>query len=305
VSAAVARAPEESGRLPAELFRQVRRIEIRTRRLVQDLFSGQYHSVFKGRGIEFAEVREYEPGDDVRAIDWNVTARRGHPYVKQFSEERELTIAFLVDASASERFGSRGRALRELAAEMSAVLAFSALLNNDRVGLIVVTDRVERTVPPRKGRTHVLRVVREILFHRPLGRGTSLEAGLRHANRVLRRRSILFVVSDFLDSGFGPALRVANRKHDVIALRLGDPRLDDLPEAGLFLLEDPETGERAVWDAGSARARRMYRAARARRREETSQIFRQAKVDVIDLATDRPFVQPLREFFRERERRFR
>jgi len=294
-----------NGRLPADLFRQVRRIEIRTRRLVHDLFSGQYHSVFKGRGIEFAEVREYQPGDDVRAIDWNVTARRGHPYVKQFSEERELTIVFLVDASASGRFGSRARALRELAAEMSAVIAFSALLNNDRVGLIVVTDRVERTVPPRKGRTHVLRVIREILHQTVEGKGTSLEAGLRHASRVLRRRSVLFVVSDFLDTGFGPALRVANRKHDVVALRLGDPRLEEMPPSGLIQLEDPETGRRVLWDMGSRQARRTYQAARARRREEVSQTLRRAKVDVIDLSTDRPFIQPLLEFFRERERRFR
>jgi uncharacterized protein (DUF58 family) len=294
-----------NGRLPADLFRQVRRIEIRTRRIVQDLFSGQYHSVFKGRGIEFAEVREYEPGDDVRAIDWNVTARRGHPFVKQFSEERELTIAFLLDASASERFGSRGRAMNELAAEMGAVLAFSALLNNDRVGLIVVTDRVERTVPPRKGRMHVLRVIREILHHQVVGKGTNLEAGLRHANRVLRRRSVLFVISDFLDTGFGPALRVANRKHDVIALRLEDPRLSELPAGGLFALRDPETGRRVLWDAGSERVRRLYRAARKKRREETSLLLRQAKVDAIDLSTDKPFVQPLLKFFRERERRFR
>jgi uncharacterized protein (DUF58 family) len=293
------------GRIPADLFRQVRRIEIRTRRLVQDLFSGQYHSVFKGRGIEFAEVREYEPGDDVRAIDWNVTARRGHPYIKQFSEERELTIVFLLDASASGRFGSRGREMRELAAEMCAVVAFSALINNDRVGLIVTTDRIERTVPPRKGRKHVLRVIREILYQRPEGRGTSLEAGLRHASRALRRRSVVFLVSDFLDAGYGPALRVANRKHDIIGVRLGDRRLEELPGAGLLDLADPETGRRALWDAGSARVRRTYRASRVRQREATSQILRQAKVDSIDLATDRPFTRPLLEFFRARERRFR
>src|SRR6266571_1555678 len=228
--------------LPREVIRQVRRLQVRARRAVENLVGGEYHSVFKGTGIAFEEVREYQPGDDIRAIDWNVTARIGHPFFKRFVEERELTVILLVDSSGSNQFGTQQQQKREVAAELAAVLAFSAISNNDKVGLIVFTDRVERFVPPRKGTRHVLRLIRDVLFFQPKHRGTSLREGLDYLNRVLHRRAIIFLLSDFLDRGYERAFKHTGRRHDLIAVPIADPREEELPAAGLVELEDAETG---------------------------------------------------------------
>ena len=289
--------------IPREILKQIRRIEIRTKRLVNDVFSGEYQSVFKGRGIEFTEVREYLPGDDVRAIDWNVTARMGHPYIKKYDEERELTVMFLVDASASGTFGTVNRLKRELAAELCALLAFSATRNNDRVGLIIFTDRIEKVVPPEKGRRHVLRVIRELLYHRPEGKGTDVQGALDYLTNVVRRHAVVFLVSDFLDEGAERRLAVANRRYDLIAVEITDPRETELPDAGLIEMEDPETGERALVDTSSARVRRTFRERAEAQREKRLRMFRRLGIDSIPLSTDRPYVEPIERFFRMRAKR--
>ncbi len=291
--------------IPREILKQVRRIEISTRGLVNEVFSGEYHSVFKGRGMSFAEVREYEYGDDIRSIDWNVTARTGAPFVKIFEEERELTVMLLVDVSASGDFGTRGRMKSEIAVEVCALLAFSAIKNNDKVGLIIFSDRVEKFVPPRKGRRHVLRVLRELLYHEPEGRRTDITAALEYLAHVQRRRAVTFLVSDFRDEGFEKALAVAGRRHDLVAVRLSDPRERELPPLGLVELEDPESGERLVVDTSREAFRAAYRGVNDRRRATLDRELRRSKVDVIDIETGRPYVQPLMRFFQERMRRRR
>ncbi|WP_428278312.1 DUF58 domain-containing protein [Candidatus Palauibacter sp.] len=289
--------------IPREILRKVRRIEITTRGLVDQVFSGEYHSVFKGRGINFAEVREYDYGDDIRTIDWNVTARTGTPHVKIFEEERELTVMLLVDVSASGDFGTRERMKGDLAVEVCSLLAFSAIKNNDKVGLIIFSDRVEKFVPPRKGRRHVLRVLREMLYHEPAGRTTDLGAALEYLSRIIRRRAVVFVVSDFVSKPFEKALGVAGRRHDVVALRVRDRRESELPPIGLVELEDAETGERLVVDTSN----RDFRAAFTSRGEEAraaqDRTFRRSKVDVVDLCPGRPYLRPLMRFFEERGRR--
>ena len=289
--------------IPREILRKVRRIEITTRGLVDQVFSGEYHSVFKGRGINFAEVREYDYGDDIRTIDWNVTARTGTPHVKIFEEERELTVMLLVDVSASGNFGTRERMKGDLAVEVCSLLAFSAIKNNDKVGLIIFSDRVEKFVPPRKGRRHVLRVLREMLYHKPEGRTTDLAAALEYLSRIIRRRAVVFVVSDFVSKPFEKALGVAGRRHDVIALRVRDRREAELPPIGLMELEDAETGERLIVDTSD----REFRAALATRGTEElasqNRTFRRSKVDVVDLSPGRPYLRPLMRFFEERGRR--
>jgi uncharacterized protein (DUF58 family) len=289
--------------LSHEQLRAVRKIQIRTSHLVSDLFAGQYQSVFKGRGMEFAEVRLYQPGDDVRTIDWNVTARSGTPHVKRFAEERELTVMLVVDASASTVFGSRRQTKQALAAELGALLAFSAITNNDKVGLLMFTDRIELAVPPRKGTRHVLRVIREILSHRPVGRGTDVPAALEHLRRVTRRRTVLFLVSDFLTPGWKRALRLASRRHDVVAVVLEDPREAELPDVGLVELEEAETGERYVVDTGDPRVRRAVAERAALARAERDRELRAADVDAIVVGTDRPYIEAILRFFRMRERR--
>lgn len=289
--------------IPREVLRQVRRIEIRTRRLVNDVFSGEYHSVFKGRGMEFAEVREYFPGDDVRAIDWNVTARLGHPYVKQFAEERELTVMLLVDLSASGDFGSHGRMKSALAAEVAALLAFSAVTNNDRVGLLLFTDRVECFVPPRKGKQHVLRVIRDVLYFKPKGRGTKIEAALEHTGRMLKRRALVFLMSDFQSRGYERALKLIARRHDLVALRIGDQRERELPDVGLVTIEDPETGQRHLVDTGDRRVRARFAARKAEREALFQKAIQDAQVESIDLRTEEPYIKPLIRFFEGREKR--
>ncbi len=297
------RAEEEDDAL--RLLRGVRRVEIRSRRLVQDLFSGEYHSVFKGRGIEFAEVREYSPGDDIRLVDRNVTARMRHPFVKIFHEERELTVVFLVDQSGSTRFGSRGRARVEAAAELVAILAFSALANQDKVGCLLFSAGPDKWIPPRKGRSHALRVVREVLAGREgAGRPTSIASACETAGRVLKRRSIVFLVSDFLDEGYDQALALAARRHEVIPLVLTDPAERQLPDVGLVELEDLETGARRLVDTSDA-ATRASQAGRADEmaRRALPERFRGAGVEPVFLSTDGDLVAPLHRYFRTRARR--
>jgi uncharacterized protein (DUF58 family) len=291
--------------IPREILRKTRRIEIATRGLVNDVFSGEYHSVFKGRGMSFAEVREYQYGDDIRAIDWNVTARTGAPFVKVFDEERELTVMLVVDVSASGDFGSVERMKSEMAVEICAVLAFSAIKNNDKVGLIVFTDRVEKFVPPRKGRRHVLRVLRELLYFRPEGRGTDIAEALEYLTRVVSRRSVVFLVSDFLGGGYHKALSVAGRRHDVIAIRTGDRREEELPSIGFVELEDPETGEQVTVNTSDRAFRATFDQRVDETRGELDRTFRKTKVDVIDVRTGQPYVEALMRFFQQRARRFR
>jgi len=288
-----------------EILKKVRKIEISTRGLVNEVFSGQYHSVFKGRGMDFSEVREYQFGDDIRAIDWNVTARTGHPFVKVFEEERELTVMLVVDASASGDFGTAQRVKGEIAVELCALLAFSAIKNNDKVGLIIFTDQIEKYVPPRKGRKHVLRVVRELLYHRPDNQGTDISVALEHLNRVVRRHSVVFLVSDFLTSGFERSLRVANRRHDVVAIRLVDQREEELPPIGIVEFEDSESGERMLLDTSSTSFARAFKDFTQSADQERRQIFKSIGVDFIQIWTDRPYDAPLMRFFKERARRFR
>jgi uncharacterized protein (DUF58 family) len=288
-----------------EILNAVKRIEITTSHLAEDLFSGKYKSVFKGTGMEFAEVRPYQQGDDVRTIDWNVTARMGHPFVKRFTEERELTVALLVDTSSSFNFGTSGRMKAELAAETCAVLAFSAVGNNDRVGLVLFDEGIRRFIPPRKGRRHVLRVVREVLGAEAAGSGTDLAGAIEYANRMFRRRTVLFVVSDFLTEGYERALRIANGKHDVIAVVVSDPWEWELPRAGLLTLEDAETGELVRIDSAEEHVRRAYKEQARRRRANLKSVFQSAGVDHVELVTDSPYVKPLFEFFKKRAMRLK
>ena len=289
--------------IPKEILQKVQRIEIMTRSLVEDVFSGEYHSIFKGLGMEFSEVREYQQGDDIRFIDWNVTARMGHPYVKKFVEERELTVVFLVDASGSGAFGTVDRLKNEFAAEICAVLAFSAIKNNDRVGLVIVTDQVEKVVVPKKGRKHVLRVIRELLFHVPEHRGTSLSEGLEYLLHILNHKSVLFVVSDFLDTGYERPLRVAASRHDVILIT--DPRELELPDVGLVRLTDPETGRTEAVDASSRQVRSGFKTLVAERRRRQEEFFFSAGLDFIDLQVGSSYIEPLMGFFRMRAKKFR
>jgi uncharacterized protein (DUF58 family) len=288
-----------------EILQKVQRIEIMTRTLVDDVFSGEYHSIFRGLGMEFSEVREYQQGDDIRSIDWNVTARMGHPYVKKFVEERELTVVFLVDASGSGIFGTVDRMKNEFAAEICAVLAFSAIKNNDRVGLVIVTDQVEKVVVPKKGRKHVLRVIRELLFHVPQHKGTSLSAGLEYLLNILSRKSVLFVVSDFMDTGYERPLQVAARRHDVILMRITDPRELELPAVGLVRLVDAETGRVETVDASSKQMRQGFKNLVAERRRSQEQFFTTAGIDFIDLQVGSSYIEPLMGFFRMRAKKFR
>lgn len=289
--------------IPREILKQVRRIEISTRGLVNEVFSGEYHSVFKGRGMNFAEVREYQYGDDIRSIDWNVTARNGSPFVKIFEEERELTVMLVVDVSASGEFGTRERLKGEVAVEICALLAFSAIKNNDKVGLIIFSDRIEKFVPPRKGRRHVLRVLRELLYHRPEGRGTDITGALEYLTHVQRKKAVTFLVSDFQDEGFEKALAVAGRRHDLIAVRLGDARERELPPLGYLELEDPETGERVVVNTSDPHFRMAFATRVTNDRNDLDRALRKSKVDVIDIETGEPYVRPLMRFFQDRARR--
>jgi len=289
--------------IPKEVLRKVRRIEIRTKRLVNDLFSGEYHSTFKGQGMEFEEVRQYVPGDDVRLIDWNVTARTGFPHVKKFREERELSIVLLVDASSSGYFGTRDRFKSETAAELCAVLAFSAIKNSDKVGLIIFTDKIEKYIPPAKGRQHVLRLIREVLYFKPEGIQTDISGALEYFSRVIKRKSVVFLISDFLSEDFYKPLQIANNKHDVIAVKISDPRESSFDNVGLIELEDAETGEVILVDTGSRAFRREFAAKADEDNSMLKKGFQLINLDFINIRTDQEYTKPLIEFFRMRERR--
>ena len=289
--------------LSREQLKVVRKIQIRTSHLVTDMFGGQYHSIFKGRGMEFAEVRQYLPGDEVRTIDWNVTARTGTPHVKRFTEERELTVMLLVDASASTRFGTIRQFKQELAAEIAALLAYSAISNNDKVGLVIFSDRIELALRPRKGNRHVLRVIREILNHVAQGQGTDIPLALDHLNRVTHRRCVTFLLSDFLAPDLRQPLRVANRRHDLIAVVLEDPRERELPRMGMLALEDPETGETAIVDTSDSRLRAEFQHRQDDAGAERDRLLRVLDIDAIKVRTDQPYTKSLLQFFRRRERR--
>ncbi len=291
--------------IPKEILKKVKRIEIQTRGLVNDVFSGEYHSVFKGRGMEFAEVREYQIGDDVRTIDWNVTARMGHPYVKIFEEERELTVMLVVDVSSSGEFGTFEQMKGEIAAEICALLAFSAIKNNDKVGLIVFSEDVEKYVAPKKGKSHVLRVVREILYHEPQGHQTNIAAALEYLSRVTNRRAVVFLVSDFISSGYEKALQIANKKHDIVAITVTDPREIDLPNVGFIELEDAETGETFLVDTSDVNFRQDFMTRTLESVAARAKMFRSMNVDHIDIRTDKSYVDPLIRFFKMRAKRFR
>jgi uncharacterized protein (DUF58 family) len=291
--------------IPREILKKIRQIEIRTNRLVTETLSGQYHSVFKGQGMNFDEVREYQPGDDVRAIDWNVTARMNHPFIKKFVEERELTVMLIVDLSGSGLFGSVNQSKRELAAELASVLAFSAIRNNDKVGLILFTDGVEKFIPPRKGRRHVLRVIREILFFEPQRRGTNLNTALEFLLRVTPHRAVAVVLSDFLGQNALVRLRQANRRHDVVAVQITDRYELELPALGRLVLRDAETGEVLEVNTGDARKRAVFAERRIREQTDLKRTFRSAGIDAIQLQTDQPYAVALGRFFEMREKRRR
>ena len=291
--------------LPGEIIRKIRRIEITTNRLVNESLAGEYHSVFKGRGMEFEEVREYQHGDDVRTIDWNVTSRMGHPFVKRYVEERELTVMLLVDASASGLFGSSGKMKAEIAAEISALLAFSAIKNNDRVGAILFTDQVEKFIPPRRGATHVLRVIRELLVYQPEHPGTRIQSALEHLNLVLRKQAVVFLISDLLDQGYEQALKVANRRHDVVIIQIVDPREHELPDVGIIEIRDAETGEISCVDTSLPYVRAAYRHNWERNRAKQQKLFRSHQIDSVMIDTAQPYDVPLVRFFEERARRSR
>lgn len=289
--------------IPKEILKKVRQIQIRSSRLVNDVLAGEYVSVFKGVGMEFEEVREYQAGDDIRTIDWNVTARMGHPYIKRFTEERELTIMFLVDLSYSGEFGSMKQFKNEIATEICALLALSAVRNNDKVGLILFTDKIEKFVPPKKGKTHVLRVIREVLYYKPENKGTDISIALEYLLKVTKRKAVCFLISDFITEGFEHALRIANKRHDIIAASITDPRELEIPNVGFVELEDAETGEITLIDTSDRKMMERFNRFNTKNMEERAKLFRSMGVDLIDVRTDRSYVEPIMKFFRAREKR--
>ena len=289
--------------VPPEVLRQVKLLEIRTRGLVNSLFTGEYHSVFKGQGMEFAEVREYQPGDEVRTIDWNVTARMGHPYVKRYIEERELTVMLAIDLSGSERFGTQARFKSELASELSAVLAMSAVRNNDRVGAVLFTDRAEHVVPPGKGRRHVLRLVRDVLAFEPEGRQTDIAAVADYLAKMLSHHTIIFLISDFIASNIERPLKILAQRHDVVAVTMEDPREITLPNVGLARFVDPESGTTVTVDTSDAGVRKAFEEMAGAERAERRRLFRRLAIDEIVVRTDASYIEPLMKFFRARETR--
>lgn len=289
--------------LPPDLIEAVKRLEIATKRAVNDQLAGEYHSVFKGRGMDFSEVREYQPGDDIRVIDWNVSARMNGMFVKQFVEERELTVFLLVDASGSQAFGSREKLKLATAAEIAALLAFTAVKNNDRVGLATYTDQIETFIPPKKGRKHVLRVITEILNTSPQGHLTHTQSALEFLLKVHRKKAVVFLVSDFLDSGFEKTLNLVNQKHEVIPVVISDPMEESLPDLGLVPFEDPESGEIVLVDTSNARVREIYDRAVLDRNFARDQMFRKLRIDPIRITTGSNYVEPLVAYFRRRSKR--
>jgi uncharacterized protein (DUF58 family) len=288
--------------LTKELLKQVRQIEIKTRNVVNEVFSGEYHSAFKGRGMEFAEVREYQIGDDIRSIDWNVTARSGSPYVKVFEEERELTVMLVVDMSGSLIFGSADKTKQQIAAELTAILAFSAMKNNDKVGLILFTDRIEKFVPPKKGRTHGLRIIREILSFKPEGNKTNIKAALEYLNHTIKRKSIAFLISDFIDDGYEKILSIVGKKHDLIGVVLQDPREREIPKAGLIKFKDAETGELRYIDTSNKNVQENFQKLLRIFEAKRKSVFIKSRLDAIEVNTNESYVKPLANFFRKREK---
>lgn len=286
--------------IPKEILKKVKQIEIYTRNIVNDVMSGEYHSVFKGRGMEFAEVREYQYGDDIRQIDWNVTARTSHPYIKVFEEERELTVMLLVDVSSSANFGTFEQMKGEIAVELCAVLAFSAIKNNDKVGLIIFSDRIEKFVPPKKGKSHVLRVLRELLYHEPKGKGTDIQGALEYFNRVVSKKATVFLVSDFQSKSFEKALRVAKKKHDLVAVTIVDPRERNMPAIGLVEFVDAESGEVLTIDTSDAELMQEFMAHTEADILEREKMFKSMDIDHVEIFTDRSYVEPLVKFFKKR-----
>ncbi|PIV39228.1 MAG: DUF58 domain-containing protein [Candidatus Omnitrophica bacterium CG02_land_8_20_14_3_00__42_8] len=291
--------------IPKEILKKVRQIEIRTGRIVNDIFAGEYESIFKGRGMEFHEVREYVPGDDIRSIDWNVTARAGHPYVKKFVEERELTVIIMADISGSGNFGTRNKMKIELMAEIGAVLSFSAIKNNDKIGLLLFTDKIEKFIPPKKGRPHVLRVIRELLYYKPKSRKTSINSALEYLGKVLKKRSVVFLISDFMDSDYERLLRILNKRHDIVGISISDPREKDIPDIGLVEFEDAETGEILFLDTGDDLLRKELAKKRGSFVDARNKAFMSMGIDSVDISTDKPYIEPLILFFRMRAKRFR
>jgi uncharacterized protein (DUF58 family) len=287
----------------SELLKKVRKIEIKTRGLSNQIFSGEYHSAFKGRGMAFSEVREYMPGDPIRSIDWNVTARLNHPYVKVFEEEREITMMLIIDVSASENFGSKKMVKREMITEVAAVLAFSAVQNNDKIGVILFSDRIEKFIPPKKGKTHILRIIRELIDFEPEGTGTNLEEALRFFSNVTKKRSIAFLISDMLDERYEMPLRIAKQRHDLVALLTRDLAEDNLPDLGLVPMQDFESGQKLWVDTSNREVRKQYRAKKEKQAQETTELFRKSGVDFVELYTHRSYVQPLMKLFKMREAR--
>ncbi len=294
---------EERQRTPAEILKKIRALEIKTRGLVETAFAGDYHSVFKGRGMNFEDVREYQPGDEIRAIDWNVTARMGNAFVKKFTEERELTVMLIVDVSASGNFGSTSQSKRELAAEVACLLAFSAIRNNDKVGLLLFTDRVELFIPPKKGRSHTLRLIREILFFQPEGRGTEPALALDYLNKIVTRRSVIFFISDFQAPDFSRALAITGRRHDFIAVQIHDEREKVIPNIGIITLEDAETGEQVEVNTAERSTRTLFTDLAQREESELLRTLRRNNIDTIALRTGQDYLPALRSFFKQRERR--
>ncbi len=290
--------------LTKDILKQVRQIEIKTKGLVNQVFSGEYHSVFKGRGMVFSEVREYQFGDDIRNIDWNVTARFGHPFVKVFEEERELTIMLLVDLSGSLNFGSVEKTKQQIAAEISAIIAFSALKNNDKVGLILFTDRIEKFVPPRKGKTHVLRIIRELLSFEPSGKQTNIKGALEYLHNTIKKRSIVFLLSDFIDEGYDKILRICGRKHDLIGVVLHDEREANFPNLGLVKLKDSETGKEVWVDSSERRFNKYLLKYKEDIESKRKMLFVTSRLDSIYIKTSVPYIKPLTEFFKMRAKRW-
>lgn len=294
---------DERRQTPAEILKKIRALEIKTRGLVQTAFAGDYHSVFKGRGMNFEDVREYQPGDEIRSIDWNVTARMGSAFVKKFTEERELTVMLIVDVSASGNFGSTSQSKRELAAEVACLLAFSAIRNNDKVGLLLFTDQVELFIPPKKGRSHTLRLIREILFFEPQGRGTDPALALDYLNKIVTRRAVVFFVSDFQAPDFSRALAVTARRHDFIAIQVQDEREEVFPNVGIITLEDAETGEQIEVNTADRNMRTRFTDLAQREGVELLRTLRRNNIDTIALRTGDDYLPALRSFFKQRERR--
>jgi len=285
------------------LLKKVRKIEIKTKGLSNHIFAGEYHTAFKGKGMAFSEVREYQPGDDIRSIDWNVTARYNSPFVKVFEEEREMTVMLLIDVSASGNFGTEEQFKRELATELAAILAFSAINNNDKVGVIFFTDKVEQFIPPKKGKSHILRIIREVLAFEPTGKGTDIAGALEYFSAVIKKRSICFILSDFMSKEFDRPLKIASKKHDLVALRIHDTREDTLPNVGLVPMQDAETEKMLFVDTSSKKVRDNFAKNRAQVTEKLRKLFPASGVDLIDITTGKDYVKPLINFFKTRGKR--